>query len=144
MQVTGRSAVLAQSAASIFNAVFWRPWMDRSLGLFNWQNTANFFHITATFTLYCNIIYIWLLLGYLHFFFFFFFKFPDTDVVMDEQDHKRIQTWRFSFIFFISCISCMLMFCACFCKDWMRYCTILATIALDSCTSQLSINMLKE
>lgn len=46
--------------------------------------------------------------------------------------------------FFILCISCMLMFCACFRNDRMRYCNIHTTIALDSCTSQLSINMLKE
>lgn len=46
--------------------------------------------------------------------------------------------------FFILCISCMLMFCACFRNDRMRYCNIHTTIALDSCTSQLSINMVKE
>lgn len=58
----------------------------------------------------------------------------------------KLRRFSFSLFFFFSfpVSVVMLMFCACFCKDWMRYCTILATIALDGCTSQLSINMLKE
>lgn len=63
---------------------------------------------------------------------------------LNKQKYKLWRCFFFFLSFSILCISCMLMFCACFCKDWMRYCNILTTIALDSYTSQLSINMLKE
>lgn len=66
------------------------------------------------------------------------------------NNNCKTQLWKkknlgdFLFLFFsIMCIGCMLMFRACFCKDWMRYCNI-PTIAPGICTSQLSINMLKE
>lgn len=122
-------------------------WMDgwmRVSGYLTDKNTANFCPHYCNIYSDCKIISIWLLLGRCT----FFFKkkqyyFLTVDVLVDEQDLKEYKLWRFSF-FPIPCISCMLMFCACFCKDWMRYCNILATIALDSCTSQLSINMLKE
>lgn len=116
-------------------------WM-RVSGYLTDKNTANFVHITATFTLTVKSFPFGSCWGAAPFLKKIFF-FPTVDVLVDEQDLKEYKLWRFSF-FSIPCISCMLMFCACFCKDWMRYCNIFATIALDSCTSQLSINMLKE
>lgn len=67
----------------------------------------------------------------------------DSDVLLVNNNCKTQLKRDFFSFFSILCISCMLMFCACFCKDWMRYCNIPA-IAPDICTSQLSINMLKE
>lgn len=120
-------------------------WMDESFGLFNWQKHSQLCPHYCNIYSDCKIISIWLLLGRCT-----FFKkkilFPDSGRTCGWSRSERIQTLEIFFFFFFSipCISCMLMFCACFCKDWMRYCNIFATIALDSCTWQLSINMLKE
>lgn len=117
-------------------------WMDESFGLFNWQKHSQLCPHYCNIYSDCKIISIWLLLGRCTFFKKIYY-FLTVDVLVDDQDLKEYKLWRLSF-FSIPCISCMLMFCACFCKDWMRYCNIFATIALDSCTWQLSINMLKE
>lgn len=100
--------LLLPSWRHLFLMLYFGDWVDGSLGLFNWQNTANVFHITATFTLYCKIIYIWLPLGYSHLSFFFFFKFPDSDVLMNKilKEYKLRRFFFFPPFFFISCISC--------------------------------------
>lgn len=144
MQVSEKRAVLAQSVASIFNAVFSRLWINRSYLTDNTQPTTLSIFLTATFTL---TVKPFSLGPYCTFFFLFFQFLTVTHFWMNNILKLKKQTnWRWGFFlsFFILCISCMLMFCACFCKDWMRYCNILTTIALDSYTSQLSINMLKE
>lgn len=106
--------------------------------------------LTATLTLDCKTISTWFSFSFwsialfILFYFFLTVKYfwMNNILKFNLKKKKKIQTLEM--FFFILCISCMLMFCACFRNDRMRYCNIHTTIALDSCTSQLSINMVKE
>lgn len=101
MQVSEKRAVLAQSVASIFNAVFSRLWINRSYLTDNTQPTTLSIFLTATFTLTVKPFS----LGSYCTFFFLFFPILDSDVLLDEQylktQKKQKQTGDVFFFFFL-------------------------------------------
>lgn len=91
-RVSEEHAGLAQSVSSIFNAVFSRLWIDRSLGYLsdNAQPTMLSISLTATLTLTVKPFSLFFFLEYCTFDLFFFF---DSDVLLDKQ-YLKIQHWK--------------------------------------------------